>query len=194
MTMPERRDQAVDWVRARERLARAELSLADHASDPERITSAYRERAAILARPASAEAPERQFRRVLVFRLGNDCYAAPLSRLERIIPDPACTPLPGVEERWAGVMIAGGEIVPVLHLAHVLGLSEADLAAERHALILRATRPVFGLLVGRVLEIRGLPRTDLRPSNGNLRLIEGVAPGSLLVLDIDALVAQELLQ
>jgi chemotaxis signal transduction protein len=194
MTMPERRDQAVDWVRARERLARAELSLADHASDPERITSAYRERAAILARPASAEAPERQFRRVLVFRLGNDCYAAPLSQLERIIPDPACTPLPGVEERWAGVMIAGGEIVPVLHLARVLGLSEADLAAERHALILRATRPVFGLLVGRVLEIRGLPRTDLRPSNGNLRLIEGVAPGSLLVLDIDALVAQELLQ
>ena len=192
--MPERRDQAVDWVRARERLARAELSLADHASDPERITSAYRERAAILARPASAEAPDRQFRRVLVFRLGNDCYAAPLSRLERIIPDPACTPLPGVEERWAGVMIAGGEIVPVLHLARVLGLSEADLAAERHALILRATRPVFGLLVGRVLEIRGLPRTDLRPSNGNLRLIEGVAPGSLLVLDVDALVAQELLQ
>ena len=192
--MPERRDQAVDWVRARERLARAELSLADHASDPERITSAYRERAAILARPASAEAPERQFRRVLVFRLGNDCYAAPLSGLERIIPDPACTPLPGVEERWAGVMIAGGEIVPVRHLARVLGLSEADLAAERHALILRATRPVFGLLVGRVLEIRGLPRTDLRPSNGNLRLIEGVAPGSLLVLDVDALVAQELLQ
>jgi chemotaxis signal transduction protein len=68
------------------------------------------------------------------------------------------------------------------------------LAAERHALILRATKPVFGLLVGRVLEIRGLPRTDLRPSNGNLRLIEGVAPGSLLVLDVDALVAQELLQ
>lgn len=192
--MTGRKTHAVDWVRARERLQQAAQALADHDSDPRRIAAAYRERAAGLARPPEAPAANEESRQSVIFRLGDGSYAAPLSRIERIFPDPVCTPLPGVAERWAGVMKAGGEIVPVLDLARVLGLAGPEPPAGRNVLKLRQEKPEVGLLVGEVLEVRGIPTSGLRPFTGNVPLVEGVAPGNIVVLDLESRIAKELLQ
>lgn len=191
--MSGRATRAVDWATAHEQLARAARSLADRDTGAVRIRAAYRERAAALAVPAAPSAAGEENLQVVVFRLAGDNYAAPLRRIERIIPDPVCTALPGVEGRWAGVMIADGEILPVLHLARVLGLAEPEQPPERQVLKLCHGGTDFGVLVGAVLEIRGIPRAALSPLTGNARLVHAVAPGNLLVLDIEALIAEELL-
>ena len=184
---------SVDWEQARERLAWAARPQTDHRFDAARIEAAYRERAAALARPAAAPAPLAE-RRIVVFRLGEDSYAAPLSAVERIIPDPVCTPLPGPAGNWAGVMIADGAIVPVLHLARALGLAGAESPAGAHALKLRPIGIDCALLVGEVLEIRSFPAAALQPFSGSVPWVEGVAPGEALVLVLESLVGQELSQ
>lgn len=194
MTLTGRKTQTVDWARARERLALAAQLLADQSSDPRRIEAVYRNRAAVLAAPPDRSDRGMERRRVVLFRLGSDCVAAPLSWVERIIPDPACTSLPGVAERWAGVIVADGEIVPVLDLARLLGLAPPEPSAPRNVIKLRQAKPDCGLLVGEVLEIRGFAPAELRPFTGNVALVEAVAPGNVLVLDIDSLIAQELRQ
>lgn len=190
--MTGRKTDTVDWARARERLALAAQSLGDHDSDPRRIKAAYRTRADALARPFRVPAANAESRLALIFGLGGDCFATPLSRIERVLADPVCTPLPGVAERWAGVIVAGGEIVPVLDLARVLSLPQPEPPMKRNVLKLRHGKQECGLLVGNVVEIRGIAPSELRPFTGNVPLVEAVAPGNALVLDIESLIAQEL--
>ena len=194
MNLTTQKAQTVDWARARERIALAGQLLAELGSDSRQIQAAYRNRAAALAKRTHQSDRNRERRQVVVFRLGSDHVAAPLNGVDRIIPDPACTSLPGVAERWAGVIVADGEIVPVLDLARVLGLAPPEAAVARNVIRLRQAKPDCGLLVGEVLEIASFAPAELRPFTGNNALVEAVAPGNILVLDVDSLIAQELQQ
>jgi chemotaxis signal transduction protein len=189
--MTRKTKQGVDWEQARQRLARAARVLQDHKLDPERIETAYRERAVALARPPEATSRVAE-RRVIVFRLGSDAYAASLSAIDRVVSNPECTPLPGPGGNWAGVMVFGGDILPALHLTRALGLSESE-SGVVFALKLRRAGFDCGVLVGEVLEIRSFPESELRPFSGRLRCVEGVAPDDAIVLDLASLVAEELL-
>jgi chemotaxis signal transduction protein len=192
--MHKSKDETAGGPRAAELLARAGRALADHTVDPRQIEAAYRARAAALAQPTQAAAGDSAIIPAAVFRVGNGNYAARLSTIERVIPDPVCAPLPGASDRWAGVMAVDGEILPLLHLARVLGLPESGLPAGPHVLKLRSVSPPCGLLVGEVLEVRGFKASELRPADGNSPLAEAVAPGNVLLLDMASLIEREISQ
>ena len=189
--MTGQRKLAIDWEQAREGLARATRSLTDHRFEADRIEAAYHERATLLARPQAATARVED-RRLLTFRLGSDAYAAPVSAVDRIIPHPVCTPLPDSNAKWAGVLVFDGIVLPVLHLGRALGLPEPERPDGAHALKLHSIGVDCCLLVGEILEIRSVPAAGLRPFSGDIRWVEGAAPGDALVLDVESLVAQEL--
>jgi chemotaxis signal transduction protein len=166
----------------------------DALSDDASLASIYRERAAALARPAPGAVRAAPGEKVVLFDLGVEVYGLPIRSVERIFARPSRVPAPGVGRRWAGVFAVQGEIVPILDLARVLDLPEAEAGSEECVLTLRAAGRRVGVLAGRAREIRELPMEALRQAGDQARYLKGVGPDNELILDVDLLAKQEFSQ
>ncbi|MBI3697473.1 MAG: chemotaxis protein CheW [Acidobacteria bacterium] len=172
----------IDWEQARRRLARSERGLEQAlVADAQRVKRVWRERAARLARPpAEALSAVRPF---LAFRLREETYALPLEELGEVIPNPACTPVPGAPAALAGVLNLRGQIRPVWDLARLLQLPEGE--SGDWVLLLR--RPELGLRVGRAEQILHLRPEEFRVPLNAPPWVVGVSADALAWLDVQPL-------
>jgi purine-binding chemotaxis protein CheW len=176
--------RSIDWQaarasieRTRERLGRAEIP----AEDRERI---FRQRAEALARPSAAPVDSAQ-RQIMVFQLGQERFALPLSDMVEVISGATIAPVPGAPASVAGVIQVRGEIRPVFHLGQLLGAAGVE-SLDTVALVRYRSHEV-GLRIGRVDDIRAVGEADLREGPAGNPRIKHMTADLVLVLDLNVL-------
>ena len=72
---------------------------------------------------------------VLVFSVGEEALALPLSALDQILASPHCTPVPHVRNPIRGVVNASGRPVLTLSMAELLGLPSSGKPKEQWLIV-----------------------------------------------------------
>lgn len=94
-------------------------------------------------------------REYLIFRLDTVLCALPREDIQEILPYVALSIPPGLPAILAGFVNLGGRVLPVLHLARILGLPSGAEQIDRHLIHLRQAQRLC--LVDRVLGLSILP-------------------------------------
>src|ERR1035438_6423033 len=187
----------IDWDLVRSRLQSSERALEEAMTEsPARIDAAYRQRAARLAKRRVEQAPHAATLTVLVFRLGLDRYAIEIKEVAEALRLERCAPVPGSLPLFAGVINLRGELRAVVDLARLLALPGGADPGNKgddsgFVLLLRRHGQEIGLKVDRIEDLREIGPEDLSlPSQG--KYVTGLAPGTLMLLSLDAVLAEVL--
>jgi purine-binding chemotaxis protein CheW len=141
--------------------------------------------------------PEGVLSSTLVFRVGDVLYGCDVRETQEIIPLSRMTRLPGAPAYVRGLINVRGTIVTVLDLGLRLNPGRAP-SDEGSVLLVRHRERLVGMVVDDVLDVRALAidgaarTTDREPS----AIVAGVAMvenGSVVVLDLQAVITQVLL-
>ena len=128
----------------------------------------------------------------LIFHLGGQSYAAPLTQVSEVIRDGDITPVPGAAGDLLGVRQLRGRIVPVMDGCRRLGMAaESGDATRRRIVVLSHQGHLVGLRVDAVGELLDLTAEPLAPPPGRIVRgddpVEGVVPwrgGFVALLDV----------
>ena len=176
-----------DWQEAYARLDRAEQALRRADLSAGQVDQALRERARALARSASAQAvPGRD---VLVFGCGGGEYGIDAAHAREILPLSSLTPVPRAAAFVAGVIHRRGEILMLVDVATLMGLSPQGVADRTKVVVVGAAGGEIGLVAESVEGIRGIAPAAITPALGEAPFVEGVAGGSVVLLEIEALLS-----
>jgi purine-binding chemotaxis protein CheW len=179
----------VDWEQVRERLRSSETALEEALSEsPARIEAAYRLRAAWLAKAAERK-PVAPGVPLLVFRVAQERYGIGLHHLAEVLPFAGCTPAPGAQPQFRGVINVRGELRTVVDLGHLLTPSESVTGDSGFVLILRSPGRVIGLKVDRIEGLSEIRPEELGPPP-QVRYVKGIGSGRLMMLSVDAILAE----
>jgi purine-binding chemotaxis protein CheW len=185
-------ERRIDWNAARARLAEAQLRLGSTelaGADRARILQA---RATLLARSEKPAGPERYGESIMVFRIGHERYAVPLSKVSEVVTGVAPVPVPGAPPRVAGVIQLRGEIRPVFNLAHALGCSETVGSDPATVLLLQHRGREAGLHTGPVEDIRTVAAGTRQSAPETARYAAWMTADLVLVLNVDALLDEDM--
>jgi chemotaxis signal transduction protein len=151
----------------------------------EHVSHVLEARARALAQPPSAPADDAG--ELLVFTVGDTRLGVPLDRVREVLPPGPTTLLPGGPHALAGVRVVHGQLVVVANPGPVLGVEERRPPSSRFAVVLEDRWAPVGLLAD---AIDGVVREDpaARPAGG-AGFVESVTAEGVLVLDVDALLA-----
>jgi purine-binding chemotaxis protein CheW len=180
----------VDWDLVRSRLRASELAIEEALTEsPALIDAAYRRRAIRLAEGEASLRPVSGVMPVMIFRLGQERYAIELRELAETLPFERCTPVPGSPPQFLGVIGVRGQLRPVLELGCLFGLPERPNREPGFVLMLRRPGREIGLRVDSIEEM-GAIRPEEVSVSGQGRYITGIAPGMLIMLNINAVLAK----
>jgi purine-binding chemotaxis protein CheW len=179
----------IDWDLVRSRLQSTDRALDEALTEsPERMATAYRQRAHRLAGAqaepglASAGSP------ALIFRLARERYAIELADVTEVLPFARCTRPPGSPDQFRGVINLRGELRAVLDLATLLAISENGERNSGFVLMLRRPGREIGLKVDAIEELREIRPEELSaPAQGSY--VKGIASGGLMLLNVEAVLA-----
>ena len=130
----------------------------------------------------------------------------PIREVKETIEPRPITPLFLVPEFVSGLLNLRGEVVAVLDLGLLLGLGRTQATPDTRIVILRGGRPgrppTAGLIVDRLTEVRAVDAAEVRPvpptvpgdAAGYLRGVVRDAGRLVLLLHLDAVLADEQLQ
>jgi purine-binding chemotaxis protein CheW len=131
-------------------------------------------------------------RQLVVFALGSEEYALPITRVQEIIRygEPRSV---ASQESWVrGVINLRGRILPVCDLAERLGLP-TERAESAKIVIVETGSGNAGLIVDDVAEVLTIGEDELEPSptasNGEIEAIATVGERLVILLDPDGLFA-----
>lgn len=190
-----RRDAAIDWAEARERLAGAEESLdALLHPPPGRERELLDERARALARPAAHPASAAGRLELVVFRLGPERYALETRYAREVARLAGLTPVPGAPPVLSGVTNLRGDVLPVFDLTSALRPGNEPAGERVWVVVVGRETPELGVLADEVDRVESLLEEELRPpletrTDAGRRWIRGVTADGLVVLEGDALLA-----
>lgn len=177
----------VDWGEVRQRMEAAGRSLAG-ATDrsPESVRDLLEERARALAQPAAQLHSGETFE-VITFALANEVYAVESRYVTAVFQLLDLSPLPGAEPPVFGVTAWRGELLTILDLRQVLGISVAALNDLSRVIVLGEDRAAFGLLADAVHELVMLSAAQLRElpqgSTAKREYLRGMTANAVIVLD-----------
>jgi purine-binding chemotaxis protein CheW len=189
--------RSFDWEQVRRKMEQSQMQADFALRDRESMETVFRERAARLAQRVRLDTSATF--EALVFTLGAERYAIELSGLAEVLPLIGCIAVPGAPRELAGVVNLRGEIRPVLDLARVLALPEAEGRAPGWLLLLRGNGQTVGLRVDQVEKIRSF-RSDevvnpdqnaVRPADGYLKAI---SKDTIMLLNTDKLLSFHLIK
>lgn len=119
-------------------------------------------RAAALRQTIAEEDVE--FRRFVTFALGNEKYAVGGGNVEKVLLVPDIVPVPGTADHFAGMMNYAGDIIWVLDLKKLLGLSTSLAGNDERAIVLNHRGAKFGFLADTVFDAVNVPASAIRPA------------------------------
>jgi len=149
-----------------------------------------RRRAEQLAKRVDTEEEARHDVEVLICRLGGERYAIETRTLRAVLSATGLTRVPSTPAYVLGIVSVRGEIVTLLDLATMIGLTHQP--AERttcSVLLLGLAGLRCGLVVDEVLEVERIRMDALEPSISGREFTRGLAPGPTVVLDVEQLMA-----
>lgn len=101
---------------------------------------------------------------VVVFTLGEELFAIPISNVKEIINATKITSIPKAECHIQGIINLRGKIVTVLNLASKLGLiSSNERTSERKVVIVENKDSIVGFEVDTVSEVLKIPTEKIEP-------------------------------
>jgi purine-binding chemotaxis protein CheW len=151
------------------------------------------ERARHLARPLKQQ-PAGAALEVIAFTLAGELYAIEARYVVAVSPLLHLSALPGAEPPLHGVTGWRGELLTVLDLRRVLGLSVAALDDLNQVLVLGEARAAFGLLVNAVQVLASVPLSSIHPLPEGRTMarpyLRGMTSEAMLLLDAKALLRE----
>jgi purine-binding chemotaxis protein CheW len=177
----------VNWAEIRRRMDEVGRALSgEAAASPARAREVLEERARVLARPAvppsTGDALE-----LVTFSLANETYAVESRSVMAVFRLTDISLLPGAEPPVTGVTVWRGELLTILDLRPLVGLSVTALNDLSRVIVLGVDRPELGVLADAVLSIVTVAASDVRPlpPGGPARqeYLRGVTPAAVLLLD-----------
>ncbi|HLV26979.1 MAG TPA: chemotaxis protein CheW [Gemmatimonadales bacterium] len=100
---------------------------------------------------------------LVTFALGSDLLAADVRQVDRVIKLREVAPVPNTPDWLLGMMPYRDSTVPLLDLRRRLELPDAPALEERRIMIFVAGSGFTAAVVDRVLDVRGVPVSDLEP-------------------------------
>jgi len=134
---------------------------------------------------------------LVAFNLDDQCYALPLSTVERVIRAIEITPLPKAPEIVLGVINIQGEIMPVVNVRKRFRLPGQEIDLGNHFIIGHTIRRTVVLVVDGVTAIVERSEEDVIAAQTilpGLEYVEGVAKledGLLLIHDLNTFLSLE---
>jgi purine-binding chemotaxis protein CheW len=101
--------------------------------------------------------------KLVCFRLHGQEYAVDIAEVKETMVLRPITRVFLTPPWLAGIINLRGDIVPVLDLSHLCGLSPTDITPESRIIILQHDTHVIGVVVDELAELRTLARTDIDP-------------------------------
>lgn len=131
---------------------------------------------------------------VLCFRLGTEHYAVELRLLRAVHHASGLTPIPCTPPFIAGALNVRGEVITVVALDVVLGLSteqhgRRNLTEATRVLLVDYQQLQTGLLVDEVLGIEWLAHHTLEQGLSGRGFIKGIADARMVLVDLEELLA-----
>jgi purine-binding chemotaxis protein CheW len=186
---------AIDWQKARERLASA-IAATDAALrlSPQRAREVMDARAAALARAPDEAAGAAETREVLSFQIATERYAIDTRIVREVQRQPEATPVPGTPGFVLGVANLRGEMLALFDLGEFLSIGLPRRELSPWLIVLGEERAEFGIVCDAVLEVHSLRGDALHPAPGSLaaaarEVVTGVTSDALIVLDGEKLLA-----
>ncbi len=148
--------------------------------------------------PGNAESAGQQT--LVLVSLGAELYGLEVSSVREFAHLRACTPIPGCPTHIAGNMNLRGEILTLIDLRPVLGLTSAELLAELVVVQIGSLR--FGLLVTEVIDVAKVAITEFsglpaNPGSGAASYCKDVVAfngNAIGILDLDKMLLTRRLQ
>ena len=190
---PERSE--IGWREVERKLARAAAFTEPAPStSPESARAILAERARLLARVPDPPPSATEILTVATFALGNEQYAIESRLLRGIVRVTDVTPVPDTPGYLVGVTNVRGEMLPLVDLRKLFGVTVKGLTDLSRIAVLGLERAELGLLADAVHEVTTLRRADLHEPPGPVAGIGpdyllGVTEDALIVLDGEALLA-----
>ncbi len=101
-------------------------------------------------------------KKFLVFNLGDDRFAIPLSQVKEVIGLTKITPLPDVPKYFKGLINLRGRIISTLDLRTKLGFANADAKVKKPCIVIsEVSGALIGTIVDDVTEVIGIQDNDI---------------------------------
>lgn len=113
----------------------------------------------------AAEATAVAEQQLVLFRVEQEVYGLDIQRVQRLLPIPPITKIPGAPDFVEGVTEVRGEVVPVVNMKKRMGYPKTDWSEEARVIIveLDGQDVHLGLIVDAVTEVFKLPTSDIEP-------------------------------
>ena len=120
----------------------------------------------------SQEISEELMDRYLLFRIGEESFAVPLSYVMEIVNIQSITVIPNVPDYVKGIVNLRGRVFPVIDLRLKLGMEEREYDDKTSIVMIDINEERIGLIIDLVIEVRTIestafaapPGTSLRDS------------------------------
>lgn len=127
---------------------------------------------------------------VLVCRLGEERYAIETRVLRAVQLASGITAVPSTPSFVVGIVSVRGEIITLLDLCTMIGLSAQPNVTEPCTVLLLGLPGLrCGLVVDEVIGVERLRLDTLQPSLSGREFTRGLAPGPMVLLDVEQLMA-----
>jgi purine-binding chemotaxis protein CheW len=152
-------------------------------------------RAALLARDPSADEDRSPQLTLVLFTLAGERFGISASAVLRVLTLRELTPLPGAAPPLFGVTHWRGDVLTLLDLRPLLGLSTAGLTDMSRVIVMDGEDREFGVVADRVSDIVEVPENRIRPLPGGgeeegSTLLRGITAEQLFVMDADAVLSR----
>lgn len=136
---------------------------------------------------------------LVVFQLGKEEYAVPISQVKEIIRYNTATKLPNTPAYVEGIISLRGKIISIINLATRFNVETGSID-DRRAIIVEISGQDIGILVDEVTEVLRLKDSAIEPApamtSATSRYIRGIGKDNdrlLILLNLDYLLsAQEI--
>jgi purine-binding chemotaxis protein CheW len=138
-----------------------------------------------------------QAHQLVAFTLDEQCYAVPLSAVERIVRMVEITPVPKAPEIVLGVVNVQGSVIPVVDTRRRFRLPARVPRLSDQLLIARTSKRPVALVVDAVTEVITLSGQEIVPGEtilAHLDYVTGVVKspdGLILIHDLDSFLSLE---
>lgn len=113
--------------------------------------------------------------KVVIFSVGGQEYALPISAVREIINWTEPTPVPEAPPWVAGVISVRGEVIPVVAMARRFGLTQRRTGADARIIILEMAGQSAGLIVDDVVAVESVATAGMAPRSAVLGHLGGAA-------------------
>jgi len=135
---------------------------------------------------------------LVIFKLANEDYGLPISKVQEINRMVAVTKLPNSPEFMEGIINLRGRIIPVLDLRKRFGFNTREHQEDTRIIVVDISGQTVGLIVDAVHEVAKIPGDCIEPPPPSFvmdaQFVQGIgkfADALVVILDIDRVITTQ---